>query len=108
MLGCHDLNVYNPRGQANANPNGWRRQIADKFKKQCKEFSPEIVLQLPHTTDSSNIWNHAWRAVERELPEVKHFASGIKYFNGNEPPRDSLENILERTKKGDVIDFYYE
>lgn len=105
ILGCHDLNVYSPRGQANANPNGWKRKLADKFKKQCKEFNPEIILQHPHTTDTPNIWNLAWRTIEKELPNVKHFASGIKYFNWNGEPRDSLTKVLEKTKKGDVIDF---
>jgi very-short-patch-repair endonuclease len=105
ILGCHDLNVYNPRGQANANPNGWKRKLADKFKKQCTEFNPDIILQHPHTTDTPNIWNLAWRTVEKELPNVKHFASGIKYFNWNGEPRASLDKVLLKTKKGDVVDY---
>lgn len=107
ILGCHDLNVYNPRGQAAANPDGWKKQLADKFKALCKKFDPEIILQHPHTTDTPNIWNLAWGAVEKELPNVKHFASGINYSNGNEKPRGELSKVLEKTKKGDVIDFYY-
>lgn len=107
ILGCHDLNVFSPRGQATANPNGWKKQLADRFKAQCKKFKPEIILQHPHTTDTPNIWNLAWRTVEKELPYVKHFASGIKYYNRN-GVRGDIDKVLEKTKKGDVIDFYYD
>ena len=108
ILGCHDLNVFSPRGQAAANPNGWKKQLADKFKVYCKEFNPEIILQHPHWTDTPNIWNVAWRTVEKELPNVKHFASGIKYYNKNGDVRGDIDKVLEKTKKGDVIDFYYD
>ena len=107
ILGCHDLNVFSPRGQATANPNGWKKQLADRFKTQCKKFKPEIILQHPHTTDTPNIWNLAWRTVEKELPSVKHFASGIKYYN-KIGVRGDIAKVLEKTKKGDVIDFYYD
>jgi len=105
ILGCHDLNVYSPRGQAAANPEGWRRKISDKFKKLCKEFNPDIILQHPHTTDTPNIWNAAWSTLEKELPSVKHFASGINYSN-KKGVRAKLDAVLQRTKKGDVTDFY--
>ncbi len=106
ILGCHDLNVFSPRGQANANPEGWRKQLADRFKMKCKKFKPEIILQHPHTTDTEKIWNLAWRSVEKELPYVKHFASGIKYYNKN-GVRGDIDKVFEKTKKGDVTDFYY-
>lgn len=107
ILGCHDLNVFSPRGQANANPDGWKKQLADNFKTQCKKFKPEIILQHPHRTDTPNIWNLAWRTVEKELPCVNHFASGIKYYNRN-GVRGDIVKVLEKTKKGDVIDLYYD
>lgn len=107
ILGCHDLNVFNPRGQATAKPDGWKKQLADRFKTKCKKFNPEIILHHPHTTDTPNIWNLAWRTVEKELPYVKHFASGIKYYNRN-GVRGNIDKVLEKTKKGDVTDFYYE
>jgi hypothetical protein len=105
ILGCHDLNVYSPRGQAAANPEGWRKHVADKFKKLCKEFNPDIILQHPHSTDTRNIWNAAWRTLDKELPRVKHFASGINYSNKN-GVRSDLKKVLEKTKKGDVVDFH--
>ena len=107
ILGCHDLNVFSPRGQASANPDGWKKQLADRFKIQCKKFKPDIILQHPHTTDTPNIWNLAWRTVEKELHYVKHFASGIKYYN-KKGVRGDVDKVLEKTKKGDVIDFYYD
>lgn len=106
VLGCHDLNVFSPRGQANANPNGWKRKIADEFKNLCQEFQPDIIIQHPHTTDTPKIWNLPWRAVERELPSVKHFASGINYLCRNGAPRGKLKDVLDSTKKGNVHDFF--
>ncbi len=105
ILGCHDLNVYSPRGQAAANPEGWRRKISDRFKKLCREFNPDIILQHPHSTDSPNIWNAAWRSLNKEIPSLKHFASGINYSN-KKGVRAKLDAVLQRTKKGDVFDFY--
>ncbi len=103
LLGCHDLTVFNPRGQAKAK--GWKKEISNKFKKLCKEFKPEIVLQHPHTTDTPNTWNSDWVNLQKELPSVKHFASGINYHNKSKKPRSPLKKVLEKTKKGDVIDF---
>ena len=103
ILGCHDLNVYSPRGQATASPDGWKKQVADRFKRKCKEFVPDIVLHHPHSTDTPNIWNAAWRELERELPKVKHFASGINYSNKT-GVRASLDSVLQKTQKGDVVD----
>jgi hypothetical protein len=96
VLGCHDLNVFSPRGQATANPDGWKKQLADGFKILCKNFRPEIILHHPHTTDTPNIWNLAWMTVVKELPHVKHFASGIKYYNIN-GVRGTIEKVLEKT-----------
>lgn len=88
-----------------AKQGGYKKQVADKFRSKCEMFKPEIILQHPHTTDSPNIWNQPWRMVEKELSSVKHFASGIKYHNGDEEPRGLLIDVLEKTKKGDVIDY---
>jgi hypothetical protein len=106
ILGCHDLNVYSPRGQAAALPEGWKKKTAQKFKELCYAFNPDIILQHPHTTDTPNIWNAAWRTLEKELPNVRHFASGINYSNKRGGVRAELREVLLKTKKGDVIDFY--
>lgn len=106
ILGCHDLNVFSPRGQAMVKPSSYKSQVSERFRSKCEMFKPEIILQHPHTTDSPNIWNQPWRKVEKELSSVKHFASGIKYYNGDEEPRGLLDDVLEKTKKGDVVDYY--
>ena len=80
ILGCHDLKIYSPRGQAVANPNGYKKRIADKFKSKCKQFKPDIILQHPHETSSPKVWNIEWLKVQKDLPSVKHFASGINYY----------------------------
>lgn len=105
LLGCHDLNVYSPRGQKVAKPDGWKKLTADAFKEICENFKPEIILHHPHTTDSPNIWNHAWRKIERDLLYVKHFASGIMHYKEG-GVRGDIETVLEKTKKGDVKDFF--
>lgn len=107
ILGCHDLNVFSPRGHAVAKLGGWKRKTADNFRKLCQEFEPDIILQHPHTTDTPNIWNLAWKTVEKEFPHVKCYASGIKYYYDDGHPRGPLNKVLEKTKKGDIIDFVY-
>ncbi len=107
VLGCHDLNAFNPRGQAVSNPDGWRKKTADEFKERCKEFKPDIILHHPHNTDTPNIWRQSWIAIQEELPEVKHYASGIRYYNRDGKTRGELNEVLDKTKKGDVVDFNY-
>ncbi|MBS1754400.1 MAG: hypothetical protein KF741_06455 [Ferruginibacter sp.] len=108
ILGCHDLSVFNPRGQAVARADSWKGKTSEKFRKLCKKFKPDIILQHPHTTDTPNIWNLSWHTLVKELPQVRHFASGIKYFNWNGDPRGDLDTVLAKTKKGDVTDFVFE
>ena len=104
VFGSHDLNAYNPRGQAKALPGSYKKLISGKFRNMCKQFKPDVVLQHPHTTDAPHIWSLGWKTLAKELPSVKNFASGICYYK--EPkPRGSLEEVLEKTKKGDVVDF---
>ncbi|MCK4346984.1 MAG: hypothetical protein KAW47_00055 [Thermoplasmatales archaeon] len=107
ILGCHDLNVFSPRGQAVAKPNSWKKKTSNKFRKDCKQFCPSIILHHPHTTDTPNIWNLPWRTVEKELPNVSHFASGIKYYR-REGERGDINTVLKKTKKGDVVDYTFD
>ena len=101
ILGCHDLNIFNPRSIKTAR--GWRKEINDKFRNRAREFSPEIVLHHPHYTDSFRIWLVAWKNLERELYSVKHYASSSVYFR-SEGERSDLGEVLKYTKKGDVQD----
>jgi len=104
VLGCHDLDVFHPRGQANVVPDSYKGKISAKFKRECKKFKPDIVLQHPHSTYFARTWSPAWDVLEKELPSVQHYASGIFYPTLKEK-KDTLEKVLEKTKKGDVIDF---
>jgi hypothetical protein len=58
-----------------------------------------------HATDTPNIWNLPWRTVEKEFHNVKHFASGIKYYNRKGVLGEQYK-VLEKTKKRDIIDFF--
>jgi hypothetical protein len=105
ILGCHDLNIFNPRSIKTAK--GWRKEVSDKFRDKAKEFSPEIVLHHPHYTDSFRIWLSAWRNLERELSSVNHYASSSVYFRSR-GERSDLNKVLRATKKGDVLDTVFD
>ncbi|NLW35975.1 MAG: hypothetical protein GXY80_10925 [Syntrophorhabdus aromaticivorans] len=101
VLGCHDLNMYNPRGRENQNPGGSRRERCDEMRAKVKKFQPSVVLHHPHSTDTPNIWNTAWNSLRGKIPNVKAWASGICYYNyRNEAPRASLERVLKSTQGG--------
>jgi hypothetical protein len=104
ILGCHDLNSYSPRGQANATQGGWRHQTSEKFRNIFKKFQPDIFLQHPHTTISKRTWSQSWGALKQELPTVTQYASGITYFDPNKVG-NSLKDVLGATSRGDVFDF---
>jgi hypothetical protein len=103
ILGCHDLTIFNPRSDATAK--GWRKEVKDEFKLLSKKRDPSIVLQHPHTTDSSRIWLTAWNSLARLLPNVKEYASAGRYYNKGEPCRSELLDVLRKTKCADTLDF---
>lgn len=100
VLGCHDLNMYNPRGYANQAADGPRRKRCDKFRRMCKQFAPTIVVQHPHSTDSPNIWRTAWAGLRDDLPTVQVWASGIYY---KKQARGKLEDVLRSTSSSEGI-----
>ena len=104
VLGCHDLNMYNPRGYANQTPSSPRRRQCDAFRRLCRKNAPTIVVQHPHHTDSPNIWRNAWAALTEDLPTVKDWASGI-YYAEDDDPRRELADVLRSTRSpGGVLD----
>ena len=106
VLGCHDLNMFSPRGWANQSRGGVRRQRCEQMRKLVRQFAPTIVLQHPHSTDTPNIWRHAWAELARELPRVMAWASGIGYHRWGQRPRASLRDVLAATQGGEPsIDF---
>jgi len=60
ILGCHDLDVFHPRGQANVVPHTYKGKVSAKFKRECKKFKPDIILQHPHSTYYARTWSPAW------------------------------------------------
>lgn len=100
VLGCHDLNMFSPRGWKNQLPDGVRRQRCEQMRKFARRFAPTIVLQHPHSTDTPNIWRTPWAGLRRELPGVKAWASGIGYHNWGKPCRAPLRRVLEATQGG--------
>ncbi len=106
VLGCHDLNMFSPRGWANQSPRGVRRRRCVDMRQLAQTFNPTIVLQHPHSTDTPNIWRNPWAELLRELPGVKSWASGIGYHRWGKRPRAPLHDVLSATQGGTPsIDF---
>lgn len=100
VLGCHDLNMFSPRGHANQSPDGVRRRRCDEMKRKVAQFKPTVVLQHPHSTDTPNIWRLPWLTLAKMAPSVTCWASGIGYYNWNGKPRADLQRVRELTAGG--------
>lgn len=96
ILGSHDLNIYNPR----ANLSGPRRLRCDQLRERFLQFAPTMVLHHPLLTDTPRLWLPAWTELEKELPSVKTWASGICYHSHQDRPRGRLRDVLMRTTGG--------
>lgn len=105
VLGCHDLNVFNPRGRAALREGSRRHRRVWELVRVLEEFRPTVVLQHPHTTDSPNIWRNAWGRLLEELPSVRHWAGGVRYFNPRGEVRGTLEDVLKTTASRSRQDF---
>ena len=98
VLGCHDLNMWSPRGEANQRPGSVRSQRCQAMRQVARRFNPSVVLQHPHSTDSPRIWAISWGKLQRELPGLKAWASGIAHFSWDGSARAPLENVLRTTR----------
>lgn len=105
ILGCHDLNIFSPRGKA-VTQSSFRKDVRTEFYNIARKQHPEIVLHHPHTTDSSGIWTSAWNEMKRALPTVERYIGAGRYFR-EEGERSSIENVLSNNKLGDTIDFIF-
>jgi len=101
ILGCHDLSIFNPRS---INAKGWRREVNDEFKRLASEEKPRVVLHHPHTADSDRTWLMAWNTLRKMLPSVVCYAGAGKYFE-TQGARSRLEEVLDKTRLGETIDF---
>jgi hypothetical protein len=100
VLGCHDLNMFSPRGWANQRSGGPRHARCAAMRRLARDFKPTVVLQHPHLTDSPNIWRTAWAGLRKQLPTVEAWASGIAYRCSEGKPRGRLADVLEATHGG--------
>ncbi|HEY4184599.1 MAG TPA: hypothetical protein VGP07_05985 [Polyangia bacterium] len=106
VLGCHDLNMFNPRGWANQDPGGVRHLRCADMRMRTLAFRPTVILQHPHSTDTPNIWRNAWGEIASELPDVTAWASGIAYHRWGDEPRAAIERVLTDTQGGEpCVDF---
>ncbi|MDZ4121040.1 MAG: hypothetical protein U1C33_01370, partial [Candidatus Cloacimonadaceae bacterium] len=100
ILGCHDLNVFSRRAEANAK--GHRTITQKRFKDLVALHLPNIVLQHPHTTDSTRTWLQGINGLLSFDQPIQHFASAGRYYNRYGDCRSTLDSILLSTKKGCV------
>lgn len=105
ILGCHDLNIFSPRSEANTK-SLWKKKMRREFYGLYKTNEPKYVLQHPHTTDNTRTWCHGWAKLKEICPSIK-FASAGKYYRSKGEPRSNRTKILEHTQLGGCIDFIF-
>ena len=101
ILGCHDLTMFNNRNWEKTA--GWRKEIKVQFRELARRKKPTVVLQHPHTTDSTRTWAAAWARLMKELPSVTAYASAGRYYR-DDGERSTLDEVLRTTKSGPTID----
>ena len=83
VLGCHDLNMFSSRAQANMKTGSQRYRRSQQMRELTRKFRPTMILHHPHSTDSPRIWSTAWSGAREFLPcnrGARHvWASGIAY-----------------------------
>jgi len=102
ILGCHDLNVFSPRGKATTKKE-WRKQVRDDFDKNIRTEKPKIVLQHPHIFTTPRTWTAAWNELLTTDDSIKYSSAGR--FNEQNSKPDVLCNVLKKTNNCDTIDF---
>lgn len=66
VLGCHDLNIFSPRGRSQQRPDGRLAALRREMDREIKRFAPTVALQLPHGTDTPRTW--IWRGTLSRRP----------------------------------------
>jgi hypothetical protein len=109
ILGCHDLNMFSPRGWSNQNKKGKRRQRCDAMRSVASKFRPTVILQHPHGTDSPRIWLLPWRYLERTFKSsMREWASGICfYYKKGKRQRSVLRKVLDKTRHPKGLEFVF-
>jgi hypothetical protein len=104
VMGCHDLNVYNPRGLSKLKPNSKKYYLSKNYRESIESFKPTVVLQHPHTTVSPRTWQNAYIKMKNTIPTVSSFASGICYYDKDANKIRPLDQVLCKTKTDDCYD----
>jgi hypothetical protein len=110
LLGCHDLNLFSPRGRGRQTPGGHLEELRKAFDDEVRRFRPNTVLHLPHGTDTPRTWTSAWNALGRAVPGISTWASGISFYNirRRQRPRATLDDVLDSTRsEASQLDFVY-
>ncbi len=99
LLGCHDLNFFNPRGRGRQRPDGVLAATRKEMDAHVRTFRPTVVLHLPHGTDTPRTWAAGWKSLLDMVPSIKGWASGISYFRvGQGGLRASLDAVVNGTR----------
>ena len=108
ILGCHDLNMFNPRGWHNQNKKSKRRQRCEAMRTVASKFQPTVILQHPHFTDSPRTWLLPWRYLETEFDStLDDCASGICFYR-ERGERSGLTKVLSSTRHtGGGLEFVF-
>jgi len=104
LLGCHDLNLFNPRGNSTVKK-PWRKEAIQRFQCAVTCRRPAVVVHHPHATDSPRIWGPAINKLLCIAGSPDRFASAGRYHNQAGRPRVCLTRVLDATVKGHTADF---
>ena len=107
VLGCHDLNMFSPRGWSTQRRGGDRRKRCSAMRLMVHRFRSTVVLHHPHTTDSASIWRLPWTFIGHEYPTVNDWASGVCFYKeGGE--RGTLRRVATATRSASGgLDFVF-
>ncbi len=82
----------------------WRKKTRVDFYKLVEKEKPNTVLHHPHTTDHTSTWRAEWNELSKVSSNVERYLSAGRFFR-EEGTRSNLEDVLDKTKHGDTIDF---
>jgi len=100
VLGCHDLNIFSPRGRSQQQPSGRLAALRQEMDREIARFAPTVALQLPHGTDTPRTWIAAWNALTAAT-RLRAWASGIAFYHpGGDEERATFEEVCAKTCGG--------
>lgn len=104
VLGCHDLNMFSRRSDANAG--AWRMKVKNEFKRLMKTNAPSWVLHHPHTAVKRSTWREGWNGL-MALHKGHLAYLGTGAYSRSDPgwnERDDPDDVLRATARGPVMD----